>query len=110
MHYEYTFNGVPPGFDPFNPFGGGIPQTDAVLIEIETSTGQRRSEKIMAPPEMLKLQFIQLVQEAAEHDRSGIAYKITLSKPEVIYSQFEDKEKILTNKIVYTTLSWKERS
>lgn len=55
-------------------------------------------QSIQAPKEMLMMQFVQLHNQIAKEKR---AMKITMVVPQVIWDNFENKEKILNNEILF---------
>lgn len=67
------------------------------------------SKQIMqAPQEMLIINFIQTMNQIA---RDGRPLKVSMTRPEIIWDRFENKEKILENEVSFsnnTMVAWEE--
>lgn len=79
----------------FNSFGGGFDFPEVILeVYIEDKAVQR--QQMQAPEQMLIMNFIQLAEQIKNDKRP---MKIKMIRPEVIWDEFEQKQKILNNEI-----------
>lgn len=89
----------------FNPFG----DTYEVTFKIYNEDKLVQSQTTQAPEEIIKMNFIQLVDQIGPDKRP---MKMVMSRPETIWDNFENREKILD---IWTSFSnnayitWEER-
>ena len=69
-----------------------------VTFEIYIEDKLVNKQTMQAPKEMLMVNFIQMVDKIAQDRRP---MKIKMSRPEVIWDRFENKQKVLENKVVF---------
>lgn len=83
-------------------------ETYEVVFEIFIENKLVNKQTMEAPKEMLIANFIQTAKQI-EYDKRPI--KIRMSRPEVIWDKFEEKQRILENEIVCTNnamITWEE--
>ena len=89
----------------FNPFG----DTYEVTFKIYNKDKLVQSQTTQAPEEIIKMNFIQLVDQIGRDKRP---MKMVMSRPETIWDNFENREKVLD---IWTSFSnnayiaWEER-
>lgn len=79
-----------------------------VLFEVYIEDKLVNKQTMQAPKEMLMISFIQTVNQIGEDQRP---MKIKMIRPEVIWDNFENKEKVLNNEIEFSNnamISWEE--
>ena len=79
----------------FNIFG------DAYEVDFEIYVGSQlaQRQRMEAPKEILMINFMQTAQQLG-NDRRPM--KIKMTRPEVIWDSFENKQKILTNEVSFS--------
>lgn len=81
---RFTFNNI---FEPYE-----------VTFEIYIGDTLAKTQTMQAPKEMLMASFMQTVNQVARDKRP---MKIRMSRPEIIWDEFEKREKVLTNEVVF---------
>lgn len=87
---------------------GNIFETYEVTFEIYIEDKLVNKQTIQAPKEMLMVNFVQTVNQIGNDKRP---MKIRMFRPEVIWDRFENKQKVLTNEVIFsnnTMVSWEE--
>lgn len=79
----------------FNIFG------DAYEVDYEIYVGNQltQRQKMQAPKEMIMINFIQTAQQIGNDKRP---IKIKMTRQEIVWDNFENKEKILNNEIAFS--------
>lgn len=88
---------------------GNIFETHEVTFEIYIEDKLTNKQTMQAPKEMLMVNFLQTVKQA-QNDKRPL--KIRMSRPEVIWDDFEQKQKVLTNEVVFSNnamIAWEEK-
>lgn len=91
---RFTFNNI---FEPYE-----------VTFEIYIGDTLAKTQTMQAPKEMLMASFMQTVNQIARDQRP---MKIRMSRPEIIWDEFEKREKVLTNEVVFgnnAMIAWEE--
>lgn len=70
-----------------------------VEIEIYLEDKVVQKQRAQAPKEMLMVTFMQTAQQIAQDKRP---MKIRMTRPYIIYDNFEDKQKTLTNEVSFS--------
>lgn len=89
-------------------FGFNVFETYEVTFEIYIENKLANKQTMEAPKEMLMANFIQTVNQIGKDKRP---IKIRMSRPEIIWDNFENKQKVLTNEIVFSNnamIAWEE--
>ena len=79
-----------------------------VTFEIYIGDTLAKTQTMQAPQEILMANFMQLVNQIARDQR---AMKIRMSRPEIIWDEFEKREKVLTNEVIFgnnAMIAWEE--
>lgn len=79
-----------------------------VLFEVYIEDKLTNKQTMQAPKEMIMINFIQTVEQIKNDQRP---IKIKLIRPELIYDEFEDEEKVFNNEVEFCNnamLSWQE--
>lgn len=74
-----------------------------VLFEIKVRDEGFQRQTILAPKEVLILQFLQLAEQIRNDPRP---IQIRMIRQEIIWDQFEQKQKVLNNKIILSNNVW----
>ena len=83
-------------------------ETYEVTFEIYIEDKMVNKQTMQAPKEILMANFIQTVNQIAQDRRP---MKIRMSRPEVIWDEFENKQKVLENEVVFgnnAMIAWEE--
>lgn len=91
-------------------FGFDMFDTYEVTFEIYIEDKLTNKQTMQAPKEMIMANFIQTVNQIARDKRP---IKILMSRPEVIWDNFENKQKVLENKVIFgnnAMISWEENN
>lgn len=91
-------------------FGFNVFETYEVAFDIYIEDKLVNKQTMQAPKEMLMANFIQVVNQISQDRRP---MKVRMSKPEIIWDNFESKEKVLTNEIVFVNnamIVWEENN
>lgn len=91
---RFTFNNI---FEPYE-----------VTFEIYIGDTLAKTQTMQAPRQMLEASFIQTVNQIARDQRP---MKIRMSRPEIIWDEFEKREKVLTNEVIFgnnAMIAWEE--
>ncbi len=89
-------------------FGFNMFETYEVTFEIYIEDKMVNKQTMQAPKEILMANFIQTVNQIAQDRRP---MKIRMSRPEVIWDNFENEEKVLTNEVIFgnnAMIAWEE--
>lgn len=89
-------------------FGFDVFETYEVTFEIYIENKLVKKQTIEAPRAMIETSFIQTVNQIARDKRP---MKIRMSRPEVIWDDFENKQKVLENVVVFgnnAMIAWEE--
>lgn len=89
-------------------FGFNMFENYEVVFEIYIEDKLVKQQKMRAPEEFLIANFMQTVNQIAEDVRP---IKIKMSRPETIWDNFEKKQKVLTNEIIFSNnamLAWEK--
>ncbi len=73
-------------------------ETYGVTFEIYIEDKLVNKQTIEAPRAMIEASFMQTVNQIARDKRP---MKIRMSRPEIIWDNFENKKKVLTNEVVF---------
>ncbi len=79
-------------------FDFGFDETYQVIIETYLGTQCIQRQSLNAPEQILKMQFMGLVQQIAQENRPMRAKMII---PEVIWDEIEKKQKVLENYVEF---------
>lgn len=74
-----------------------------VLFEINVKDKGFQRQKMLAPKEVLILNFLQLAKQIQNDPRP---IQIRMIRQEIIWDQFEQKQKVLNNEIVLSNNVW----
>lgn len=74
-------------------------ETYKVTFEIYLEDNLVEQQTMQAPKEFLMANFIQTVNQISEDVRP---IKIKMSRPEIIWDNFENKQKVITNNIIFS--------
>lgn len=83
-------------------------ETYKVTFEIYIEDKLVEQQTMQAPKEILMANFIQTVKQIIEDTRP---IKIKMSRPETIWDNFENKQKVITNNIIFSNnamLDWEK--
>lgn len=83
-------------------------ETYEVTFEIYIEDKLVNKQTIEAPRAMIEASFMQTVNQIARDKRP---MKIRMSRPEIIWDNFENKKKVLTNEVVFgnnAMIAWEE--
>ena len=83
-------------------------ETYKVTFEIYIEDKLVKQQTMQAPKEILMANFMQTVKQIIEDTRP---IKIKMSRPEIIWDNFENKQKIITNNIIFSNnamLDWEK--
>lgn len=83
-------------------------ETYEVTFEIYIEDKLVNKQTVQAPKELLMANFIQTVNQIARDKRP---MKIRMSRPEIIWDNFENKEKIIENEVVFgnnAMIAWEQ--
>ena len=81
-----------------------------VTFEIYIEDKLTNKQTMQAPKEMLIANFIQTMKQIAGDKRP---IRIKMSRPEIIWDRFENKQKTLTNEIIFSNnamVNWEENN
>ena len=79
-----------------------------VIFEIYNEDKLINKQKMQAPKEMIMINFIQTVDQVGK-DRRPL--KVKMIRPNVIWDNFENKQKVLNNEIEFSNnamIAWEE--
>ena len=82
--------------------------TYEVTFEIYIEDKLVNKQTMQAPKEIIMANFIQTVNQIASDSRP---MKIRMSRPEVIWDNFENKQRVLENEVIFgnsAMISWEE--
>ena len=83
-------------------------ETYEVTFEIYIEDKLTNKQTMQAPKEMLMANFLQTMQQI-QNDKRPLRMK--MSRPEVIWDNFENKQKVLNNEIIFSNnamIAWEE--
>ena len=83
-------------------------ETYEVTFEIYIEDKLTNKQTMQAPKEMLMANFLQTMQQM-QNDKRPL--KIRMSRPEVIWDNFENKQKVLMNEVIFSNnamIAWEE--
>lgn len=80
-------------------FGFNMFETYEVTFEIYIEDRLANKQTMQAPKEILMANFIQTMQQISEDARP---IKIKMSRPEIIWDRYENKEKVLENAVIFS--------
>lgn len=83
-------------------------ETYEVTFEIYIEDKLINKQTMQAPKEMLMANFLQTMQQM-QNDKRPLRMK--MSRPEVIWDNFENKQKVLNNEIIFSNnamIAWEE--
>lgn len=83
-------------------------ETYEVTFEIYIEDKLVNKQTMQAPKEMLMANFIQTVNQIARDRRP---MKIRMTRPEIIWDRFENKQKTLENEVIFgnnAMITWEE--
>ena len=81
-------------------------ETYEVVFEIYIEDKLVKQQTMQAPKELLIANFMQTVNEISKDARP---IKITMLRPETIWDNFDKKQKVITNKVIFSNnamLDW----
>lgn len=78
-------------------FGFNMFETYEVTFEIYIEDKLIKQQTMQAPKELLMANFMQTANQIIKDSRP---IKIKMSRPEVIWDNFENKQRVLTNEII----------
>ena len=87
---------------------GNMFETYKVTFEVYIEDKLTNKQTMEAPKEMLMMNFLQTVEQV-QNDKRPL--KIRMSRPEVIWDNFENKQKVLNNEVVFSNnamITWEE--
>ena len=79
-------------------FGFNMFETYEVTFEIYIEDKLANKQTMQAPKEILMANFIQTMQKIGEDKRP---IRIKMSRPEIIWDRYENKEKVLENAVIF---------
>lgn len=79
-------------------FDFGLGEEYKVIIETYLGNQLIQRQSLNAPSEILKAQFVGLMQQIMNEDKP---YRVRMTVPEVIWDNYEKKQKILTNYVEF---------
>lgn len=79
-------------------FDFGFGETYSVIIETYIGTQCIQRQPLNAPEQVLKMQFIGLVQQIAQENRP---MRVKMIVPDVIWDDIEKKQKVLENYVEF---------
>lgn len=70
-------------------------------VDIETYIENRlvNKQRMQAPKEIIELNFVQMMNQVANDKRP---LKVRMTRPEIIWDNFENKQKVITNEIAFS--------
>lgn len=83
-------------------------ETYEVTFEIYIEDKLTNKQTMQAPKEMLMANFLQTVKQI-QNDKRPL--KIRMSRPEVVWDNFENKQKVLMNEVIFSNnamIAWEE--
>ncbi len=83
-------------------------ETHEVTFEIYIEDKLTNKQTMQAPKEMLMANFLQTVKQI-QNDKRPL--KIRMSRPEIIWDNFENKQKVLNNEVIFSNnamIAWEE--
>ena len=89
-------------------FGFNMLEIYEVTLEIYIKDKLIKQQTMQAPKEFLIANFMQTVNQIIEDVRP---IKIKMSRPETIWDNFENKQRVLTNEIIFSNnamLDWEK--
>lgn len=89
-------------------FGFNMFETYEVTFEIYIEDKLVKQQTMQAPKELLMANFMQTANQII---KDGRPIKIKMSRPETIWDNFENKQKVLTNEIILgnnAMLAWEK--
>lgn len=89
-------------------FGFNMFETYEVVFEIYIEDKLASKQTMQAPKEILMANFMQTVNQIARDKRP---IKIRMTRPETIWDNFENTQKVLENEVVFINnamISWEE--
>ena len=89
-------------------FGFDMFDTYKVTFEIYIEDKLVQQKVMQAPKELLIANFMQMVNQISKDDKP---IKIKMSRPETIWDNFENKQKVLTNEVIFVNnamLDWEK--
>ena len=83
---------------------------ETYVVDFEIYIGDKlvQKQRIEAPEEMLKINFIQTAEQIANDSRP---MKVKMIVPNIIWDNFENKEKVLNNEVEFSNnamIAWEE--
>ncbi len=84
--------------------------TYEVAFEIYIEDKLVNKQTMQAPKEMIMANFIQAVNQIASDNRP---MKIRMSRPEIIWDNFENKQRVLENEVIFgnsAMIAWEENN
>ncbi len=83
---------------------------DMFEVNIETYIEDKLVNKqtMQAPAQIIIIQFIQLINQIKDDNRP---LKVRMTRPEVIWDNFKNEQKILTNEVAFSNnamIAWEE--
>lgn len=91
-------------------FGFNMFETYEVVFEIYIEDKIVNKQKMQAPKEMLMANFVQTVNQIARDKRP---MKIRMSRQDIIWDEFENKQRALENEVVFgnnAMITWEENN
>lgn len=79
-------------------FNFGFGETYSVIIETYLGTQCIQRQSLNAPEQVLKLQFMSLMQQIAQEDRP---MKCKMIVPDIIWDNIEKEQKVLENYVEF---------
>lgn len=79
-----------------------------VKLELYIEDKLANKQTMQAPQEMIMINFIQMVNQISKDKRP---IKIRMFRPEIIWDNFENKQKVLDNEIIFSNnamVDWEE--
>lgn len=89
-------------------FGFDMFEIYDVMFEIYIEDKLVKQQKMQAPKELLIANFMQTVNQIAKDTKP---IKIKMSRPDTIWDKFENKQRVVTNEIVFCNnamLDWEK--
>ena len=83
-------------------------ETYEVVLETYIEDKLVNKQTMQAPKEFIMIQFVQLMEQVKNDSRP---LKIRMTRPEVIWDSFENKQKVLTNEVAFSNnpmVAWEE--
>lgn len=87
---------------------GDMFEMHEVIFEIYIEDKLAKRQQMQAPKQMLMINFVQMAQQIQKDQRPIM---IKMIRPEVIWDEFEQKQKVLNNEIELSNnamMAWKE--